>query len=183
MDKIFSNRLVIRRMEKADLPMFSQWSVSPEAHGEYLTIHKFSLKECLEKFENDYFWNDNSKTFIIALRDGQAIGTLHYWKNIAKIVRAVVTVKITLKEVRGKGYGTEAQKILINYLFQREKFDVVDMYTDLDNFAEQRCLAKLGFELVESLNFDDHGISRLGNLYRLTKEKHNDLAIYKYHYE
>lgn len=84
---------------------------------------------------------------------------------------------------RNKGYGTEAQKFLMIYLFDRIGIKKVEMYTDINNLPQQRCLKKLGFDLVESLNYDDQKLLRTGNLYRLGQDKYHSEPIYRYHYE
>jgi RimJ/RimL family protein N-acetyltransferase len=95
----------------------------------------------------------------------------------------VIKIKITTPEQRGKGYGTEAQKYLIINLLDRLRLDEVEMYTDINNKAQQRCLGKLGFELIESLVYDDHQVRRLGHRYRLPKQRYLTHPIYRYHYE
>lgn len=50
-----------------------------------------------------------------------------------------------LPEHRGNGFGTEAQRLLVSYLFDTSTFDRVEAYTDVENVAEQRALDKAGF--------------------------------------
>ena len=51
-----------------------------------------------------------------------------------------MALKISEPEMRNKGYGTEAQKYAIIQLFTRMKLQRVEMYTDIDNQSQQRCL-------------------------------------------
>jgi len=51
------------------------------------------------------------------------------------------------KKYRGKGYATEASRLLISYCFNKLKFRKIYADTDPDNFASQKVLKKLGFEL------------------------------------
>jgi RimJ/RimL family protein N-acetyltransferase len=46
---------------------------------------------------------------------------------------------------RGKGYGTEAQRLLADYLFATTLAHRVEASTDVTNVAEQRALEKAGF--------------------------------------
>lgn len=48
-------------------------------------------------------------------------------------------------EVRGQGYGTEAQRLLAAYLFETYDLNRVEASTDVENLAEQRSLEKAGF--------------------------------------
>jgi RimJ/RimL family protein N-acetyltransferase len=45
---------------------------------------------------------------------------------------------------RGKGYGTEAQRLLVAYLFDNTTVNRVEASTDVENIAEQRSLEKAG---------------------------------------
>jgi RimJ/RimL family protein N-acetyltransferase len=46
---------------------------------------------------------------------------------------------------RGRGYGTQAQRLLAAYLFQTTDAMRVEAGTDVENIAEQRALEKAGF--------------------------------------
>lgn len=46
---------------------------------------------------------------------------------------------------RGRGYGTEAQRLLAEYLFAYTRFERLEAGTDVTNVAEQRSLEKAGF--------------------------------------
>jgi RimJ/RimL family protein N-acetyltransferase len=94
-----------------------------------------------------------------------------------------MALKVALPEERGKGYGTEIQKFLIIYILDRLRVPAIEMYTDINNKAQQRCLDKLGFELIESLTYDDLHKKRIGHLYRLTAERYHTHPIYQFHYE
>jgi RimJ/RimL family protein N-acetyltransferase len=51
------------------------------------------------------------------------------------------------KNHRGKGYATEASSCLIDYIFRKVKMHKITADTDLDNYASQNVLRKLGFIL------------------------------------
>jgi RimJ/RimL family protein N-acetyltransferase len=48
-------------------------------------------------------------------------------------------------EHRGHGYGTTAQRLLVDYLFDTTPVHRIEANTRADNAAEQRALTKLGF--------------------------------------
>lgn len=49
-----------------------------------------------------------------------------------------------LREARGQGLGTEAQALLVDYLFATTIVNRVEASTDIDNVAEQRALENAG---------------------------------------
>lgn len=48
-------------------------------------------------------------------------------------------------EARGRGYGTEAQRLLVRYLFAHTTVHRIFAATETDNLAEQKALEKAGF--------------------------------------
>ena len=50
-----------------------------------------------------------------------------------------------IPEGRGQGFGTEAQRLLADYLFSSTSVNRVEASTDVQNQAEQRSLEKAGF--------------------------------------
>ena len=159
-DKLFTPRLGLRRVESKDIPMLAAWSSSEIAHGKYLSPTAFSEEKGYLQLKSGILWGDNNRTFIIEIKDGKPIGSINYWLRSERHSCAMVALKISAPDDRNKGYGTEAQKYLIINLFERLQIDEIEMYTDINNIAQQRCLTKLGFEQIESLTYDDHQITR-----------------------
>jgi RimJ/RimL family protein N-acetyltransferase len=72
-----------------------------------------------------------------------------------------------LEPARGKGYGTEAQRLLVAYLFSTTTVFRIEASTDVENIAEQRSLEKAGLMR--------EGVVR-GAHYR--EGKYNDMVLY-----
>ena len=170
---LFTKRLCLRKIEETDLRLISAWSCSPAAYGKYLTPENHSLKDCFDSWEKNSYWNEQSKTLLIAERETQKpLGTIRYWQKQNDHQTAMVALKIAEPDCRGKGYGTEAQLGLIHYLFTQQPYLAVEMFTDIDNIPEQRCLTKLRFTLVDLQSYEDHKVQRQGRLYRLTRTEY-----------
>jgi RimJ/RimL family protein N-acetyltransferase len=182
-EKLYTNRLMLRRIQRSDLSLLVQWSRSKDSCGNFLSPECFELHQLQLKLDSGVLWNSDEKFFIIERRDETPLGTIHYWQSPGKSDTATVSVKIADSTQRNKGYGTEAQKFLLMYLFETIGVQHVEMYTDIDNLAQQSCLRKLGFRLVESLAYDDGNVKRTGNLYRLDASHYSKEPIYRFHYE
>jgi RimJ/RimL family protein N-acetyltransferase len=48
-------------------------------------------------------------------------------------------------DFRGRGYGSEAQRLLVRYLFAHTQVNRIEATTEITNVAEQRALEKAGF--------------------------------------
>ncbi|GAA2046960.1 GNAT family protein [Catenulispora yoronensis] len=68
---------------------------------------------------------------------------------------------------RGKGYGTEAQRLLVDYLFNCTTVYRIEAGTDVENIAEQRSLEKAGM-LREGIMRGCH----------FREGKYNDMVLY-----
>jgi len=182
-NRLFTIRLQLRRIEAQDLQLLAEWSNDPLAYGDHLTPKNYSVEELNVQLQAGVLWSERHKTFLIELRDGTPIGTVQYWIRAEEPDTAVMAIKIARPEERCKGYGVEAQKYLVLFLFSRLSIHRVDMYTDVNNAAQQRCLQKLGFNQVQALPYADHQVQRLGYLYRLGRQQFVNQPIYQHHYE
>lgn len=183
-DKLFTSRLALIRVQEEDLEAIVNWSKSQTACGTCLTPEQYDTEQMRAQIKSGIFWTDKEKLFLVEKKeDGKRIGTAHYWQPSGSQNRITMALKVSLPEERGKGFGTEIQKSLIIYIFDRLSVQSVEMYTDINNTAQQRCLEKLGFELIESLTYDDQREQRTGHLFRLSQEQYSSHPIYQYHYE
>lgn len=183
-ERIYTRRLIMRRINEADLPLILAWSNSETASGLYLSPERHNAKMLMDQFSASAFWNRNDKMFLMEKREAeQSIGTIHYWLKSNQPDTAVVSLKVAEPDERGKGYGTEAQKYLIIFLFDQAGVKTVEMYTDINNLAQQHCLTKLGFSIVEALTYQDRQVIRTGYLFQLNYEDYLEKAIYRFHYE
>jgi RimJ/RimL family protein N-acetyltransferase len=82
------------------------------------------------------------------LEDGQVIGTID-WHRVRygpdPESDAWMFGIDLVPEARGQGHGTEAQRLIADYLFETTGLHRVEASTDVDNHAEQRSLEKAGF--------------------------------------
>lgn len=183
-DKLFTRRLTLARIQEDDIEDIVSWSRSQTACGACLTPEQYDMEQMSAQIKSGVFWSDKEKMFLVEKKeDGKRIGTAHYWQPSGGQNCITMALKVALPEERGKGFGTEIQKFLIIHIFDRLSVQSIEMYTDINNIAQQRCLKKLGFELIESLTYDDQREQRTGHLFRLSQEQYTSHPIYQFHYE
>lgn len=183
-NKLFTRRLALMKIQESDLPVIVDWSQSETACGAYLSPENYDLEKMRNQIRSGVFWKDLEKMFLVTLKkDGRPIGTIHYWQPAGRQNRVTMALKVALPEERGKGYGTEIQKFLIMHILEQHPVEAIEMYTDINNTIQQRCLQKLGFELIDSLIYDDQQEKRVGHLFRLTADRYSSHPIYQFHYE
>jgi RimJ/RimL family protein N-acetyltransferase len=131
-------------MEKEDVPLFLEWLNNPEVFGEYNPLHQMSKAEMEKVFDNP----SDVKPFIIEKKDGSKIGFIvHFHVLHLGTGSKQLEVGYTLvPSERGKGYGTEALEIMVDYLFLSKEVMRVQAQTDQRNVVSQKILEKVGFK-------------------------------------
>jgi RimJ/RimL family protein N-acetyltransferase len=129
----------LRVVEREDLPLWAEWSNNLELLGRFMWFPQQSRTELEKRYDSP---TPDTKWFFIEKKDGTKIGTVsHFLRgNLMEIGYAL------LPSERGKGYCSEAVKIMVDYLFLSKELMRVQAITDVDNFASQRVLEKAGFK-------------------------------------
>lgn len=135
-----TERTILRNANLKDAQEYSKIGISTFSQGEINTTKK--ARKCLSDNAKD---KDSVEVAVILKETGELIGHIElchmsWWEKGVEICRHF------RKEYRGKGYGTEAARVLINYLFKKG-FRKIYADTNPDNIAAQRSLKKLGFRL------------------------------------
>ena len=132
------NLVNLRVLEKKDLPLIAQWANDPKFGGEFEPLEQVPLYE-LEKWYETL--PSDEKWFIIEEKNGTRIGQImHIPKGCHFRIGYVV-----VPEKRGRGYGTEAVQILVDYLFLSRDIVRIEAEVSPENRASQRVLEKAGF--------------------------------------
>ncbi len=131
----------LRIMEKEDLPLYSEWVNNPGFYGEYDYLDQKSRSEIEKKFDN---YLPEKRKFVILKKDGTRIGGIEAEQHSA--YGGYLEIGFTIvPEERGKGYCSEAVKIVVDYLFLSNSLIRIQALTDARNLPSQRVLEKTGF--------------------------------------
>lgn len=142
---IETERLLIRKVQKKDLPLIKEWLEDEE--GRYFLLSR--LVQPQETIE-DIFESEYNILGLITLKDKTPIGLIAYLNIDEYTKKAELRKLIGEKKQRGKGYGNEATKAWIEYGFFTlglEKIYLTTINTDIKNI---RINESLGFK-VEGL--------------------------------
>ena len=131
----------LRLVEKEDLPLFMEWLNKPEVLGEYNPLVQMTKTEVEKMLENSSDFN----LFFIENKDGSKIGFVARYKELWGGQMEIGYVLVPSE--RGKGYCSEAVKIMVDYLFL-SMGDIIRIqaHTDVRNAASQKVLEKVGFK-------------------------------------
>lgn len=129
----------LRVVEKENLPLLAEWSNNPEYLGEHVWLLQQSKAEWEKRYDN---LGDGTKWFFIEKKDGTEIGTAFHW-----LIGDLLEISCILSlDERGKGFGTEATELIVNYLFLSKDIIRIQAHTLSENTVSQKVLPKIGFK-------------------------------------
>ena len=135
----------LRAAETEDLPLIADWFNNLEVLGEYEDVFQFSKSEFERSFEADD--RHERKRFVIEKKDGTKIGTItHFYVLRPSGLRLLEIGFNVCPDERGKGYGTEAVNIMVDYLFLSKDTLRIEAGTNVKNLAAQKVLENAGFK-------------------------------------
>lgn len=137
--------LSLRPIAEADLSRLEDMLSDPEALGEFQWFgwrdpQRFRRRWAEDRLLDDGQWmlavvvGGGFGGFVAATRN-EVLRSSPYWSLGVQL----------LPEMRGRGIGTRAQRLLVDYLFTHSPAMRLEADTEAGNLAEQRVLEKLGF--------------------------------------
>ncbi len=145
---IHGQRVGLRPVEQSDIAVLDSWTNDSAIQGSYNMFGLERMNGLASGFQARGLLDDDQGTLMIVTLAGQIVGSMSYHEvrygpNTGS--RAYnIGLSIT-PEYRNKGYGSEAQQLLAEYLLQTFPIARVEAQTDVTNLAEQRAREKAGF--------------------------------------
>jgi GNAT superfamily N-acetyltransferase len=121
--------LTLLPVEEDDLPLLEKLTWDPEAMGEFERLGWFDRRRWRRG------WAENCRLGFMNWRRRPAGPVAYCW---------VIGIAL-LPGARGHGYGTQAHRLLVRYLFAHTPVHRIQADTEVDNIPEQRALEKAGF--------------------------------------
>ena len=129
----------LRIVEREDLPLLIDWNSNSEYYGECAPLSQRSKTEWEKRYDN---LTADTKWFFIEKKDSTKIGEIGHFM-FGKLLEIYYYL---VQSERGKGYGTEATIIMVDYLFLSKDIVRVQARTDVRNEGSQKVLGKAGFK-------------------------------------
>ena len=161
----------LRVLEKDDLQLLADWSNNLEFFSD-MWFPQMSRTDWEKRYDS---FTPDTKWFFIEKKDGTKIGTVFHFLN----GNYMEIGYILAPSERKKGYGSEAIKIIVDYLFLSKGLVRVQAITGIDNFASCNALEKAGFTkegIMRNSGFI-RGEWKDGFLYSITREEWKEPKI------
>ena len=159
-----TDRVRLRPIVEADLPLLSRIYSDPVDASEFGFFGFRNPGHMRKAFEAGYINENGGKLAVVrdyepdevpAAEHGATegagtgdvvVGDVGWHRVVTGPNSATWNVGIgLLAKERGKGYGTRAQRLLVEYLFSHTQYYRIEAGTESTNIAEQRALEKVGF--------------------------------------
>ncbi len=165
-----ADEVKLRAIGETDLPFLQQLISDPADAGSFMWQGFRDPREWRSRWQAGSLVGDGGGTVLIVTGD-EPVGCIswdrHHWFG-----RHCWSLGIELaRSARGRGIGTLAHRLLVDYLFAQTVLHRIEAYTETDNVAERRALEKSGFSLegtMRGVAFRD-GQWRDGVLYGLCR--------------
>jgi len=117
------------------------WGGNPPAYEQISKSYLMKLFDNPSNFQIVIEW----KPFVIQKKDGTRIGII--WHMVNQPSGTMEIVCFLVPSERGKGYGTEAAQLMVDYLFLYRNIVRIQATANVRNKASQRVLEKAGFKI------------------------------------
>ncbi len=137
----------LRPFVEGDLELLARDAIDPAFSMPFEWAGYRSPEAYRRRWEEDGFLDKDPHQLVVADHDDVGLGWV-VWQDANMFGRqgwAWVIGIILAPEHRGRGVGTEAQRLLAEYLFDTTIVHRLCANTAADNIAEQRALEKCGF--------------------------------------
>lgn len=134
----------LRAFEKSDYPFLHKWNNDEEVIRYFRDPYPQSKKEEKKWFEK-LLEDKEAKIFTILKKDGEPIGVIYLSKIDWRDRNARASLIIGVKKEWGKGYGADAMKTLLKFVFDEMNLHRIEIDVFKDNKKAISCYKKCGF--------------------------------------
>lgn len=164
----------LRLFKKEDINKYVElWNDLDEKINKNFPLSFISLQGILKEFNENGLWTRDKGQLLITDKNNKIIGDIIYFKVEGSTLEYELGYQIFKKEDRGKGYTTEAVKLLSAYLFDLKRIIRLSIRVVKENIASNRVAEKCGYKYEGTLRrkFFNHGSYADCNLYSLLREE------------
>lgn len=143
---ITGQRITLRAITRNDLPRYVSWLNDPEVTQHLSIFLPMSLEDETDWYEQQRRDPTTLNFAIVTNANGQHIGSVGLVRLDYRQQQAELGIFIGNKTCWGKGYGTEAIRLLLDYAFSRLNLHRIYLRVDAGHTAAIKCYQTCGFK-------------------------------------
>lgn len=156
----------LRPLEKRDIELKVKWYNDPQVNKTLILNEELELAKSLEWFDKAVC-NDSRRDFIIETKDGEPVGLIGLLGIDRRHGTAECFCVIGEKKFWGKGIGTQAHSLLIQWAFEEWNLHKIWAVVYTNNAAVLKIIEKLGFKVEGTLREEKYIGGKRIDLFRI----------------
>ncbi len=148
---LVGHRVILRPFRKSDLDGLYELTSDVREIGEFWPLGCISEARWFKQFDDTAWWSNEFKVLLITDLNGRRLGALNVYKASHSYQGWELGYRIYKPEDRGKGYTTEAVRLITAYLFGQEPIDRIQIVLDPRNIGSRKVAEKAGYSLEGTL--------------------------------
>jgi ribosomal-protein-alanine N-acetyltransferase len=140
-----SDSIRLRPMQERDLESFYSKFNNLDYRGSFFPIGLQSESKFKREFGESGFWDKDEGMLLIVTPDDEIVGEIEFFPITNYLVGYELSYLIFGDEHSGKGYATDAVRLLTRYLFARLRTNRLQLNIHPDNEASRRVATKSGY--------------------------------------
>lgn len=140
--------MIIRKLTKEDLHTRVEWMNNPKIYSSMHFDIPILMDKTIEWFDRNQSRNDRVDLTICDSEDNESkIIAFAGIVSIDKTIGKAETYLFVNPDCLGKGYGSKAKALMIDYAFHDLSLNKLYVITNEDNYASNRIQVKFGYKL------------------------------------
>lgn len=143
---MLEGRLVyLRPVREADLDRLYEAHTAIRARGAFFPLGVMSEPAFRREFAEKGFWEKTAGMLVILTAESEIAGHIEFFRPVSYWDAFELSYQLYDDRHAGRGYTTEAVKLLIDYLFATKKEHRIHLVIAPGNAASRRIAEKCGF--------------------------------------
>ena len=138
--------IILRLFGEDDLEEFLQLENTYSEMGDFFPVGFRSPPRFRKNFSETGAWEEDMGRMMVTDKEGRRLGHLVFFKEASHQTGYEVGYGVFRREDRGKGYMTEALRMLSAYLFELKSVPRLQITTAEGNVAARRIAEKCGYQ-------------------------------------
>lgn len=120
-----------------------EWDVDAIGEFDWFGFRLNRVRELERRWREDGLTGDESSHLAVAVGDSDECAGVVEWRPVGRTGNVEIGIAL-FPEHRGRGVGTDAQRLLVEHLFGTTTVHRIQAGTEVGNIAEQTALERVG---------------------------------------
>jgi len=139
------DRVVLRQIRESELGMLWALHADVANRGDFYPRGVLSVSAFRKEFAESGFWTREEGTLLITTHDERIVGNIEWFPTLRYLSEVELSYQLFDRADDGKGYVSEAVRLLVRYLFETKPLNRIRLVIHPDNVGSKRVAGKTGF--------------------------------------